>query len=307
MLPTMKQIRYFIATADSGQVSQAANAMHVSQSAITTAIKQLEEMLNVNLFVRQPHGMSLTYEGNQFYQHATHIVKELEEAILLAHRSANQVEGNITVAMSYTVAGYFVPPYLTRFQRSYPNVNLKLVEATRGNIEEGVVSGEFDVAFMLTSNLINQEDISFQTLLSSQRRLWLSSSHPLLTNKMVTFHDVAQFPHIMLTVDEASNTALRYWNQTPYQPNTIFRTSSVESVRSLVANDYGITILSDMVYRPWSLEGRRVEVRPLADHVPPMDVGLVWSRKRERSDAVTAFCEFMEVSVAPNSGSVQRF
>nr|WP_269808907.1 LysR family transcriptional regulator [Enterovibrio nigricans] len=63
MLPTMKQIRYFIATADAGQVSLAASAMHVSQSAITTAIKQLEDMLNVSLFVRQPHGMLLTYEA----------------------------------------------------------------------------------------------------------------------------------------------------------------------------------------------------------------------------------------------------
>ncbi len=299
MLPTMKQIRYFIATADSGQVSQAAHAMHVSQSAITTAIKQLEEMLEVSLFVRQPHGMLLTYEGNQFYQHAIHIVKELEEAMLLSHRRANQVSGTMTLAMSYTLAGYFVPPYLTRFQRSYPNIRVKLVEATRSDIEEGVVSGEFDVALMLTSNLNNQEDIRFQTLLSSQRRLWLSSSHPLLEKKMVTFHDVAQHPYIMLTVDEASNTAQRYWNQTPYQPNTIFRTASVESIRSLVANGYGVSILSDMVYRPWSQEGRRVEVRPLADHVATMDVGLVWARRRERSEAVNAFCEFMELSVTP--------
>ncbi len=307
MLPTMKQIRYFIATADSGQVSQAANTMHVSQSAITTAIKQLEEILDVNLFVRQPHGMTMTYEGNQFYQHATHIVKELEEAMLLSHNRTNKAEGTITVAVSYTLAGYFLPPYLMRFHRSYPNVKVKLVEASRGQIEEGVVSGEFDVALMVTSNLINQEDICFQTLMSSQRRVWLSSSHPLLENKGVTFHDVAQYPYIMLTADEASNTSLRYWNQTPYQPNTIFRTSSIESVRSLVANDYGITILSDMVYRPWSLEGRRVEVRPLTDHVPAMDVGLVWSRKRARSDAVTAFCEFMELSIAPASLSIQRF
>ncbi|MBD1557577.1 LysR family transcriptional regulator [Vibrio sp. S9_S30] len=307
MQPTMKQIRYFIATADSGQVSQAANAMHVSQSAITTAIKSLEEMLNVNLFIRQPHGMLLTYEGNQFYQHATHIVKEIEEAMLLSHRSSNQVQGVIKLAMSYTVAGYFVPPYLTRFSRSYPKVEVKLVEATRSEIEEGVVSGDFDLAFMLTSNLMNQEDISFQTLLSSPRRLWVSSSHPLLENKLATFHDIAQYPYIMLTVDEASNTAQRYWNQTPYQPNTIFRTSSVESVRSLVANDYGVTILSDMVYRPWSLEGRRVEVRPLADHVPDMEVGLVWSRKKERTTAVAAFCEFMEMSVSPNQDLMNRF
>ena len=80
----------------------------------------------------------------------------------------------------------------------------------------------------------------------------------------------------MLTVDEAEQSALRYWKATQYRPNVIFKTSSVEAVRSMVATGMGVTILSDMVYRPWSLEGQHVEVKTVAGQVHSMDVGLIW-------------------------------
>ena len=77
----------------------------------------------------------------------------------------------------------------------------------------------------------------------------------------------------MLTVDEASQTASRYWRPTGLRPNVMFTTSSVEAVRSMVADGMGVTILSDMVYRPWSLEGQRIELRNVAAEIPTMDVG----------------------------------
>ena len=60
----------------------------------------------------------------------------------------------------------------------------------------------------------------------------------------------------------------------------------------MVANGMGVTILSDMVYRPWSLEGQRVEVVSVSDDIPTMDVGLAWSRSADMSDATKAFMEF---------------
>lgn len=70
---------------------------------------------------------------------------------------------------------------------------------------------------------------------------------PLLKRENVALADVAAGPFVMLTVDEAAFTALRYWNETPYRPNVKVRTSSVEAVRSMVANGSGVAILSDMV------------------------------------------------------------
>ena len=71
---SLRQLRYFIAAADAGQVSKAARNLNVSQSVVTTAIRQLEEMVGATLFERHQSGISLTYEGNRFLDHARHII-----------------------------------------------------------------------------------------------------------------------------------------------------------------------------------------------------------------------------------------
>ena len=82
----------------------------------------------------------------------------------------------------------------------------------------------------------------------------------------------------------------------PVRLATMLRTASTEEVRSMVANRTGITILSDMVYRPWSLEGQRIETRTLDDPVPSMDVGMAWRREADASPAVHAFRDFLALS-----------
>ena len=293
--PSIRQIRYFMAVADTGQISRAARELNVSQSAITTAIKQLEQIVGTPLFRRHSGGVTLTYEGNIFLDHAQRILAAVHEAVRSPNRLRYDVQGRLRLAMTYTVAGYYLPPYIERFTRAFPGVQLDLSEASRGSIEDGLVSGIFDLAVMLTSNIIDQEGLTFDTLLQSRRRLWLSAQHPLLKLPSISLADVAEQNYIMLTVDEASNTAQRYWNKTNYRPNTQFRTSSVEAVRSMVASGMGVTILSDMVYRPWSLDGRRVEVISLADRIPSMDVGLAWAANVEQNSAAEAFREFMHV------------
>lgn len=299
ILPSIRQIRYFIATANAGQVSRAAIELNVSQSAITAAIKSLEETIGASLFERHASGVTLTYEGNLFLDHARHIVAAVEEAVRLPHRVRENIKGSVQLVVSYTVAGYFLSPHLARFNRAFPNVQIKLAEADRADIEESLISGDHELAVMLTSNIINQEDLAFETLLRSRRRLWVDAHHAFLELPSVSLQDISTQPYVMLTVDEASNTAQRYWNRTKYRPNVTFRTFSVEAVRSMVANGMGVAILSDMVYRPWSLEGRRVEVVPVADDIPTMDVGLAWSRSSRHSDAAKAFVEFMHLSIGP--------
>ena len=157
--------------------------------------------------------------------------------------------------------------------------------------------GTLDIAVMLVSNLEDRERIASETLFRSRRRLWLPVEHPLLQADTIDFADVSQAPYIMLTVDEAHQTAARYWGPTGLHPNVIFVTSSVEAVRSMVADGLGVTILSDMVYRPWSLEGQRLEQRNLVTPIPTMDVGLAWRKSEKLARASRAFADFIGLSV----------
>lgn len=271
-----RQLKYFVATAETGQVSRAASALSISQSSVTSAIRELETSLGATLFLRTHHGMDLTDAGRELLSSAYEILSKVEEARTLRQRNSD-TSGTIRIATSYTVIGYFLPYHLDRLRRLHPNLDIRLHEQNRDSIEEGLLSDRFDIAVMLTSNITNPE-LESETLMRSTRRLWVPSGHRFAHRRRVDFGDIAEEDYIMLTVDEAANTAMKYWSFQKVQPHIVMRTSSVEAVRSMVANGQGVAILSDMVYRPWSLEGKRIATVMTETPVPTMDVGLAWRK-----------------------------
>ncbi|MEN5118684.1 LysR family transcriptional regulator [Luteimonas sp. TWI662] len=277
---SLRQLRYFAEAAELGQFSQAARKLHVSQSVITTAVAQLETMLGLRLFDRMPHGVALTAEGHRFHQHVRHVLDTLQDALSEPTLLANALTGTVRVGASYTVLGYFLPSLLARFKRSYPLVEIDLIDMDRAEIERGVTDGALDLGLCIISNMVEPYVLRRQALIRSRRQLWIAESHPLAQLPTIGPADVAPYPYIMLKVDEGEASAMRYWHSVGHAPNVAFRTSSLEALRGLVAYGFGVSILSDMVYRPWSLDGRRIDVRTLEVAVPPMEVGLVW-----RSDA----------------------
>ena len=82
----------------------------------------------------------------------------------------------------------------------------------------------------------------------------------------------------MLTVDEIEENTGKLLNALGARPHVAFRTRSVEAVRSLVATGAGVALLPDLVYRPWSLEGDRIESRDISGSLPVVQVGMVWRR-----------------------------
>lgn len=284
---SLRQIRYFVSTAEHGQITQAAVDLAVSQSAVTTAIKDLESIIGADLFVRSHQGMELTEAGKHFLFHAYDILTRIKEATSITFPS-NDVEGSLSVGATYTVIGYFLPSHFEKLKRNYPKLDIKIFELNRDALEEGLLANRYDIAVLLTSNVSNP-DITTETLLGSQRRLWVPAKHRFLQMESVGLKEIADEPYIMLTVDEAAHTSLRYWSKTQFQPRVSLRTSSVEAVRSMVANGQGVAILSDMVFRPWSLEGKRIVTVVPRDPVPAMDVGLAWRRNAVITPEMEAF------------------
>ncbi|CAB5628464.1 LysR family transcriptional regulator [Pseudomonas asiatica] len=302
---TLRQVRYFVATAEIGQISQAAIHLNISQSAVTTAIKELEAMLGVLLFQRSAQGMSLTEAGRHFLNRAYVILRSVDDA-LNSPLPDVRASGLLRLAASYTVIGYFLPHHLQRLEHWHPDVTLELYEQERSAIEQGLLEGRFDMAVVLTANLTHPDIVS-ETLFNSERRLWLPGNHPLCERSAVSLADVACEPFILPTVDEAEQSAMRYWEQAGQRPRVRVRTSSVEAVRSMVANGSGVAILSDLVHRPWSLEGKRIETVSISDPVTPMSVGLAWHRERAFSPAMQAVRNyFHDAFLAPQQLSARR-
>ncbi|WP_194789326.1 LysR family transcriptional regulator [Pseudomonas sp. UFMG81] len=286
---TLRQIRHFIAVAETGSISAAAQAVFISQSTLTLAIQQLEQDIGVQLFSRHAKGMTLTHQGHQFLRQAHLILATVDNAKRSLQQSTDQVSGQLTIGVTSLVAGYYLADLLTRFQRAYPNVQLRVVEDERPYIEHLLVSGEIDVAVLILSNLEDRMALQTEVLTHSPHRLWLPAQHPLLEQDSISLADVAEQPLIQLNVDEMEHNARRMWASAGLQAQVSLRTASTEAVRSLVAAGLGVSIQPDMTYRPWSLEGDIIEARPLADLHQTLDVGLAWRRGTARPALVDPF------------------
>ena len=288
---SFRHIRYFVAAAEAGSVTGAAALVGVSQSAVTEAIKSIEHQLGVPLLQRHPRGVSLTHEGHQFLRHAHAMIEALTAAGRTLSAAGRKLTGRLGLGVSPMVAGYFLADLLARFRRTFPGVEVAPSEDRRPFIEQLLINGELDVAILIVSEIEEKAALAHEVLARSQNRLWLPPNHRFLKRDRVTLFDICEEPLIVLSADDYGDALARIFRRAGLSPRVLFETGSVEAVRSMVATGAGIAIAPDLAYRPWSLEGDRLEVRAIADPLPAVDVGVVWRRGLERMPAVEHFLQ----------------
>lgn len=275
---TLRQLQFFTAAAEQGSVSGAARALSISQSSVTEAIRALEDDLGVTLFERQARGLLITHKGSAFLRHARQILADVATARTAFRDDAEQASGRLSLGVTSLVAGYVLSDILSRFRRAFPQVDLNVIEDNGEYLQHLLIGGELDVAVLLTSSVKDRMALHVETLLVSPYRLWLPLAHPLSQQTSITLDDLAGQPLIQLMVDEIEESTHRLMSALAVKPQIAFRTRSVEAVRSLVATGAGLAILPSLVYRPWSLEGDRIEIRDVSGDLPSVQVGLAWRK-----------------------------
>ena len=286
---TFKQARYFVSVAELGSISRAAASLSISQSAVTEAIKELEAHLGVKLFDRRRRGVEVTHHGHVFLRHAKSILSEVSHAERNLAGGVDVSGRTLNVGVTSLTAGYVLSDILSRFRRAHPQVEVSAIEDAGEYIEHLLIGGELDVAVMLVSNLQNAQALHSEILTISPFRLWLPLGHRLGSQDSIEMADLTSEPQIVLDVDEMQEEALRLSTSFGTRPRVAFRTKSVEAVRSLVASGAGFALLPDLIYRPWSLEGERIESRDVSGQLPDIRVGLVWRRGAGTGETTSAF------------------
>jgi DNA-binding transcriptional LysR family regulator len=251
----------------------------------------LELETGVSLFHRHAKGVTLTREGHQFLRHARSIIGAIADLAGGVGRGEDQTEGTIRVGVTPLVTGYFLSDLLSRFQRLFPRIQVSLVEDKRAYIEHMLVNGELDLALLIVSNLEQRAAIDHEVLLRSECRAWMAPSHPLANVDGLMLAQLENDPVVMLSLDELEGLVEGIWSKFDHPPRVVFRTSSMEGVRSLVGTGAGITLMPDLVYRPWSLDGDRIVAKRTRETLPTVDIGITWRRLTRHSDAANLFME----------------
>ncbi|MES1925522.1 LysR substrate-binding domain-containing protein [Salinisphaera sp. T31B1] len=271
----LQQLRHFLAIVETGTLSLAAQRCYISQPSMSASLKKLESDIGKALFVRHAQGLTPTPTGRELQHHAARILQAVETARISLDAEPAELTGELHIGVTETISAYLLPRVLRWRRTMLPGLCLQVTEDSIEGLQNRAAEGRIDLGLMVTDNLSPTSALHCDVLFTSPRHLWLCAGHPLRQAARVRLSDVAAHPFVLLEMDEHVRTWERYWRAADMTPEIVFRSHSVEAVRSMVGQNDGVTILSDMVFRPWTLDGDHLSRRRLDDNVPGMDIGVI--------------------------------
>ncbi|MCU6190385.1 LysR family transcriptional regulator [Enterobacter bugandensis] len=295
---TLRQLEFYIALAETLQISKAASRCHISQSSMTVSMRNLEEAVNAPLFIRHAKGIQLTPVGERFLNHARKILHDSRAAVEDLHQQPEAINGVVRIGIAETLSAYLLPNLWGDIAQRFPLLETAFHEAPASQLLQALRQGDLDFCLLLTSNISHDSTLEVETWIRSPRRLWTAIGHPLLSVPELRLKDVEKAPFLLLVTDDYPDVISDYWQSRGCHPDIHFRTNSFEAIRSLVAQGKGVTILSDLVYRPWALGGQRVIRRTIDDCITYMDVGIVKSVGQPLSPACLRLMDFLRQQTA---------
>ena len=175
----LRHLRYFVAVAEEGHITRAAERLGIQQPPLSHQIRALERELGVQLFRRLPRGVELTEAGRSFIEDARAALARVGQGVEAAKRAARGEQGHLRLAVPPTAPFHpFVPQVILAFREAYPLVSLTMEENLRMETMEQLRGGQMDVAF-LRASIAAPEGLVVHPLLEEPMVAALPSGHPL--------------------------------------------------------------------------------------------------------------------------------
>jgi DNA-binding transcriptional LysR family regulator len=294
---TLRQIEYFIATAETGSITLASERVNVSQPSISTAIAHLEEELGTQLFVRRhAQGLSLTSAGRLLLVEAKRLVEQAEYIYSVASEVGERVRGQLSLGCFITLAPMVMPELSHSFTSSYPETRIMQTVADHEQLLQGLLNAEIDVA--LTYDLLIPDGYEFQPLASLPPHVVVSEGGSLARHSALSLQELAREPLILLDLPISSEYFLSMFMKEGVEPTIAARSTHQDVIRTMVANGYGYTLANVRPRCELALDGRRVSrVRLSGDH-RPMVIGVLTLAQRRKSLLLEAFAQHCRLIVS---------
>ncbi len=248
----LQQLRYVNEIVRRGlKISDAADALYTSQPNISKQIKQLEQELGIDIFVRNgKRVVAITEPGQAILDIARRMLHDAENLRQVGQEFHTQDSGHLTIATTHTQARYILPPVVKQFIRRYPKVKLGLHQGNPTQIAEQVLNGEADVA-IATESLSLYDDLVTLPCYEWHHCVVVPPRHPLLEEKKLTLAKITQYP--IVTYDFAFSGRGKIneaFEKAHIEPNIALTAIDADVIKTYVELGLGIGILAEIAFVP---------------------------------------------------------
>jgi DNA-binding transcriptional LysR family regulator len=287
----VEQLRYFVAAAEREHMSRAAEALHITQPALSRSIARLESELGTALFDRVGRVVRLTAQGRAFLLHARRALVNVDAGRDAIAESLDPDQGVVSFGFLHTLGGWLAPALLGAYRAQRPRVQFRLGQSGAVGMTQALANGEMDL--VLTSPRPEGDTFGWRALMTEPLLLAVPPDHRLAGRRRVRLSEVADDPFVI----QPDGYGLRSitderCREAGFAPRVAFEGEEVATLRGLVAAGLGVALLP--VARS---AGAAITVAtPLlrvADRGCSRTIGLAWDRRRDPLPVVEAFQDFV--------------
>ena len=246
ILLELRQIKYFIEVAKREHVTEAANKLHVAQSAVSRQIFNLEEELGVDLFIREGRTVRLTRIGKVFLEHMERAINVIDDAKQVVEEYVDPEKGTIHIGFSASLASYILPTAIYYFRRQYPDVKFELNQDSYKELIEAVIKGDINIA-ILGPIPTEKDKIKSSVLFTEDIVALLPANHPMADRSSIKLNELRNesfvlFPEGFILRDVIMEGCI----QRGFRPRVSFEGKDLDAIKGLVSAGLGVTLIPEV-------------------------------------------------------------
>lgn len=287
----LRQLRYFIEVAEREHMSEAADHLHVAQSAVSFQISKLEDELGVKLFDRVGRNVKLTHIGEIFLHHVKKALDDLEYAQEKIDEYLNPKKGIIRIGYPSSLANFFLPTILSAFKNQFPDISFHLRQASYLDLIHAVKNGDINIAFL--GPVPFEDDLISHVLLTEPFSALLPIQHPLSEKESIYLtelknDDFILFPQgfiLRKIVSDACKLA-------GFSPTIASEGEDMDAIKGLVSAGIGVSLLPDNTL----LDNIPRMTQKVSIRLPEVkrSVGMIIPKKRDLAPSERTFYQFVK-------------
>ena len=287
--------RVFKEVAEAGNITAAAQALYISQSAVSQSIKQLEGELQTRLFARNSRGVALTPDGRMLYEYVRSAIGLLETGEEKLSQTRELQVGKLIIGASDTVTSQFLLPYLDSFHKQHPAIHIQIVSGRRHKVMGLLRSGKVDIAFASTPTDTSSLDI--HPCFSTHSIFVAGAEYPCDFDHVYSLEEIAAFPLILLERKASSRLYLeKYFLQNGLRLNPEIELGARSLLVDLAAIGFGVAGVTEEFVRK-DLESGRLRKLETSFEIPPRSVDMCILRGVPQTAAAQRFADYIRGNV----------